>query len=128
MYGDDREGGAATIWALATGLVFVVVAATLAVAGSAIVARNRAQAAADFAALGAAARAWDGASVACARASDLSSRNGAELVACRLEGLDAVVTVEVRAIGAGPWGAARASARAGPVESLTPASTARPVR
>jgi secretion/DNA translocation related TadE-like protein len=115
-YPDSRERGSATIWALATGLVFVIAAVTLAVAGSTTVARHRAQAAADFAALGAAARTWDGESAACGRAADLSARNGAELVACRLEGLDAVVTVEVRGVGAGRWGAVRASARAGPVE------------
>jgi secretion/DNA translocation related TadE-like protein len=110
------DGGSATIWVLAAGLVVVLVAATLAMVGSATVARHRAQVAADLAALAAALRAWDGQSVACDRAADLSARNGASLVACRLEGLDAIVTVEVRAGGAARWGAARASARAGPVE------------
>lgn len=115
-YGGPRDGGSATIWALATGLVFVLVAATLSLAAAATVARHRAQAAADLAALGAAMLAWDGPAAACARAGDLSARNGASLVACRLEGLDAIVTVEVAAVGAARWGDAQASARAGPVE------------
>lgn len=110
------EGGSATVWVLATGLVFVLVAATLSLAGAAIVARHRAQAAADLAALGAALLAWDGAVAACARASDLSARNGASLVACRLDGLDVVVTVQVATVGGARWGPAQASARAGPVE------------
>jgi secretion/DNA translocation related TadE-like protein len=100
---------------LAAGLVFVLVAGTLAAGGAATVARHRAQMAADLAALAAALRAWDGQSAACDRAADLSARNGASLVACRLEGLDAVVTVEVRVAGGVGW-RAQASARAGPVE------------
>jgi secretion/DNA translocation related TadE-like protein len=108
-----HEHGSATVWALFTGLVFLLVAATLAAGGAVTVARHRAQAAADLAALGAALRAWDGEPIACARAAELSARNGASLAACRLDGLDAIVTVEVRTP---QWGTARASARAGPVD------------
>jgi secretion/DNA translocation related TadE-like protein len=101
---------------LVTGLVFVLVASAVAFVGSATLARHRARAAADLAAFGAALRAWDGELAACARADELSGRNAARLVACRLEGLDAVVTVEVDS-GLPGVGSARASARAGPVES-----------
>jgi secretion/DNA translocation related TadE-like protein len=93
----------------------VVVAVTLALVAAATVARHRAQAAADLAALAAALRAWDGETAACARAAEMTARNGARLVACGLDGFDAVVTVEVPA-GVSRWGLARASARAGPVE------------
>lgn len=109
------DGGSATIWTLAVGLVFVVAAMALALIASATVARHRAQAAADLAALAAALRALDGPIDACARAAQISASNGASLVACRLDGFDAIVTVEVAVGGAG-WGAAQASARAGPVE------------
>jgi secretion/DNA translocation related TadE-like protein len=111
----QSETGSATVWVLATGLVFVLVAAALAGAGAATVARHRAQVAADLAALAAALRAWEGEAVACARAGDLSTQNRASLISCRLEGLDAIVTVEVRAAGGAGW-SAHASARAGPVE------------
>jgi secretion/DNA translocation related TadE-like protein len=69
-----------------------------------------------MAAFGAALRAWDGEPAACARAAELSARNGARLVACHLEGLDAVVTVEVDPAGLAGVGTARESARAGPDE------------
>ena len=111
----DRDGGSATIWVLAVGLVFVLVAVAVALVGSATVARHRARSAADLAALGAALRAWDGESQACAWAAELSARNGGRLVECRLDGLDAFVTVEVALAGVPGAGRARASARAGPV-------------
>jgi secretion/DNA translocation related TadE-like protein len=114
--GRRRDDGSATVWVLVTGLVFVLVAVAVALVGSATVARHRARSAADLAALGAALRAWDGEEPACAWAAELSARNGARLIACRLEGLDAVVTVEVVPAGVPGLGAAVASARAGPVE------------
>jgi secretion/DNA translocation related TadE-like protein len=101
---------------LATGLVVIVMAQAFVMIGSATVARHRAQAAADFAALAAALKVLDGESAACARAGEVSARNGARLVACRLDGFDVIVTVEVAAAGTPLGGAARRSARAGPVE------------
>jgi secretion/DNA translocation related TadE-like protein len=109
------DDGSATVWVLVTGLVFVLVAAAVALVGSATVARHRARSAADLTALGAALRAWDGEVEACAWAAELSARNGARLVECHLDGFDAVVTVEVAPAGVPGIGAARASARAGPV-------------
>lgn len=113
--GQRGERGSAALWTVITGLAFMLVAATLALAGTVTVARHRAQAAADLAALAGALDAWDGQAAACDRAADVSVRNGASLVACRLDGLDAIVTVEV-AIGSALQGVVRASARAGPVE------------
>ena len=63
---DDRGG--ATVLVLAIGLVTVLVAIASAAVGAAIVARHRAQAAADLAALAGALAALDGVEVACARA------------------------------------------------------------
>jgi len=111
-----RERGSATVWVLSTGLVFVVVAIAIAAVVAATVARHRAQSAADLAALGAALRAWESPAAACDRAAELAARNGATLVACRVDGLDAIVTVEVVPSGLAGLGVARASARAGPVE------------
>jgi secretion/DNA translocation related TadE-like protein len=116
VLGDDRGG--ATVLVLAIGLVTVLVAIASAAVGAAIVARHRAQTAADLAALAGALDALDGVELACARAGEIAARNGGHLVACDVDGLDVVVTVEARPTGlAAVAGAAHASARAGPVES-----------
>ena len=111
--------GSATVWVLATGMVLVLIAVTLAMAGAATLARHRAQAAADLAALAGAMRAWEGEPVACQRAADISARNGARLVECRLDGLDLVVAVEVAPAQHIVVGVARGVARAGPVEAAS---------
>jgi secretion/DNA translocation related TadE-like protein len=82
--------------------------------GSAVVARHRAQAAADLAALSAAARLPAGAERACEHASVLARKMRADQTNCSLQGLDVVVTVEV-AVGRGTR--ARAAARAGPIDT-----------
>jgi secretion/DNA translocation related TadE-like protein len=116
-FGDDRGG--ATVLVLAIGLVTVLVAVASAAVGAAIVARHRAQTAADLAALAGALDALDGVEVACARAGEIAASNGGHLTACDVDGLDVVVTVEARPTGlAAMGGTARASARAGPVESV----------
>jgi secretion/DNA translocation related TadE-like protein len=110
------DSGGATVWALATGLVTVVVAISVAAGGAATVARHRAQAAADLAALAGAAHSVEGQVVACERAAAIAAANGARLTDCQLEGWDLVVTAEVRpARVAAVAGDARASARAGPI-------------
>ncbi|MCV7280844.1 helicase [Mycolicibacterium flavescens] len=85
--------------------------------GAAVIARHRAQAAADLGALAAAARA-DGRAAACAEASAVTQSMGARLRSCRLAELDVVVAVEVSVtlgrFGVGPAGA---TARAGPVSA-----------
>jgi secretion/DNA translocation related TadE-like protein len=105
-----RDRGSASLWLLGVGLAVVLVAVAAAMIASAVVARHRAQAAADLGALAGAARVADGEATACDRAAELVRANGAHLVGCRVDGLDVVVTVEV--------GRARASARAGPVRML----------
>jgi secretion/DNA translocation related TadE-like protein len=94
-------------------MVVLVVGAVFAMAGAATVARHRARNAADLAALAAAAGVWEGEEAACAKADELSRRNGATLQSCRLDGLDVIVTVEVR-LPALAY-AAQAAARAGPI-------------
>ena len=82
--------------------------------GAAVVARHRAQAAADLAALAAAARLPAGAESACAQAGVVARAMGADPAGCLIDDLDVVVTVEV-GVAIGRWGTARAAARAGPV-------------
>lgn len=79
--------------------------------GGAVVARHRAQAAADLAALAAAGALPAGAQAACERAGDIAGAMGASLTDCRVDGLDVVIGAQVT-VGVG---AARAAARAGPV-------------
>jgi secretion/DNA translocation related TadE-like protein len=82
--------------------------------GSVVVARHRAQAAADLAALAAASRLPSGAAAACARATAVAREMRVDHAECGVDGLDVVVTVQVAIAFAG---AARAGARAGPVDT-----------
>ncbi len=116
----NRDRGSASLWLLGVGLAVVLLGAVAATVASAVVARHRAQAAADLGALAGAARAAQGEAAACARAAELVRANRARLVGCRLDGLDLVVTAEV--------GPARASARAGPVRSLSRSLSRPPIR
>ncbi len=86
-----------------------------AVVGSAVIARHRAQAAADLGALSAAGHLMSGPATACESAASLTAAMSAAMATCTFEDLDVVVTVEVP-VGLGRWGVhvARASARAGP--------------
>ncbi len=98
-------------------LAAVVVGARV---GSAVVARHRAQSAADLAALAAAARIGGGLSAACREAVALAAAGGATLRSCERQALDIIVqvTVDVGMLGA----RASAVARAGP---LSPGATPR---
>ncbi|SOJ57754.1 Apoptosis inhibitor [Mycobacterium simulans] len=80
--------------------------------GAAVVARHRAQSAADLAALAAAARLPSGTAAACARATLVARKMRVNVTQCGVDDLDVVVTVEVAVVFSG---AARAAARAGPV-------------
>jgi secretion/DNA translocation related TadE-like protein len=99
----------AVLLAIATGSVYV---------GSAVIARHRAQAAADLAALAAAVHLADGTGAACTQASSLARAMRTALTQCVVEDLDVIVTVDAPLLfgrmGVGP---ARATARAGPVDT-----------
>lgn len=83
--------------------------------GSAVIARHRAQAAADLAALAAAARLAEGADAACAQASVVAQAMRTAVTQCVVEDLDVVITVDAAvALGRFGVGPARAAARAGP--------------
>lgn len=113
---DDR--GSASL--LAVALIAILLAFTTGAAylGAAVIARHRAQAAADLAALAAAGAVAGGPEAACARASQIASAMRTTVAACRVDGLDVVLDVQVRvSLGRFGTGSARAVARAGPVET-----------
>jgi secretion/DNA translocation related TadE-like protein len=109
------DRGSATVLAAAMVAVVLFVTAAGAYLGAAVVARHRAQATADLAALAGAARLPSGAAAACARATLVAREMRVDDAQCAVQGLDVVVTVEVAVAFAG---AARASARAGPVGTV----------
>ncbi|ORA39715.1 helicase [Mycobacterium branderi] len=107
------ERGSATLVAAAMVAALLAVTVGGAYLGSAVVARHRAQAAADLAALAAAARLPAGADAACGQATAVARTMRVDDVDCVVRGLDAVVSVRV-AVPLVGWGSARAAARAGP--------------
>lgn len=108
---DDR--GAATVFAaLAVAALLTVTVGGIAV-GSVAVARHRAQAAADLAALAAAARVPAGAAAACGHAQAVLAAMRVTLRDCEVLGLDVRVTVSAET-GLRIGGRAAAAARAGP--------------
>lgn len=82
--------------------------------GSALIARHRAQAAADLAALAGAGRVAAGPTAVCRQAAEVAALMTASLRECRVEGIDVVVVVSALP-GGSLGGVARAAARAGPV-------------
>lgn len=96
---------------LAALMVAVLISVSLAGVriGSAVVARHRAQSAADLAVLAAAARVPAGSAAACREARDLAQAVRATVQACDVEQLDVTVTVTV---AVGGWAGANATARA----------------
>lgn len=111
------ERGSATVVAVAMLALLMSIALGVMVFGTAVVARHRAQAAADLAALAAAGRLASGSAAACAAASSVAGAMRSTITTCRVEQLDVVVGVDVR-VELGRWGvgSARAQARAGPTD------------
>jgi secretion/DNA translocation related TadE-like protein len=95
--------------------VLLCITGGVAYLGSAVVARHRAQAAADLAALAGAARLPAGLSAACGRATAVAREMRVNDAECAVRDLDVVVTVEV-VVALGGWGRAHAAARAGPAD------------
>jgi secretion/DNA translocation related TadE-like protein len=107
------ERGSATVWMLALCGVLGVVGAAAVLTGAAVVARHRATAAADLAALAAAGRAVAGDAGPCVAAQEVAAANAAELTSCTV-GAGAVVEVAVRIrVRLGGLGVHWATARAG---------------
>lgn len=125
------DRGSASGWVLAIGAVVLLVALGAQLYGGAVVARHRAQAAADLAALAGARLSADGAdgggAGACAAATRLAQLNAAALVTCTVD--ESAVTVAVQTAPGrlagltGLLGPARAVARAGPIVELPAAGS-----
>jgi secretion/DNA translocation related TadE-like protein len=108
-----EDTGAATVLAAALVAALVTIALGGVCVGGAAVARHRAQAAADLAALAAAGRLPLGPDAACAQARNIAAAMGAAVSGCDIQNLDVVVAVTVQP-GSRIMGEARAAARAGP--------------
>lgn len=113
-----RDRGSAAVWVLACCALLVVVATVGVVRALAVLARHRAEASADLAALAAAGRIGVS-DDACGAAARDAARNGARLTSCRLtlaaDGRSGTVTVRVSYVARLPLAGTRAvtaSARA----------------
>lgn len=113
------DAGSAMVWALVLALLLGLAGMVLAALASVAVARQRAGAAADLAALAAAGRPFDQVG-ACALARRVVTAQGASLYACAVRADTAEVTVDVTLSGRLarlPLPPARVRARAGPAEA-----------
>ncbi|MER6139573.1 Rv3654c family TadE-like protein [Streptomyces sparsogenes] len=108
--GGDR--GSATVWTALTATALCAVFAAVLAAGQIMVARHRAGAAADLAALAAADHGLEGAEAACGLARRVAAAQGTRVVRCALRGAVADLRVAARA---GPF-APEARARAAPAD------------
>jgi secretion/DNA translocation related TadE-like protein len=110
------DEGSTTPVVLGLACVVAVLGLFLTAVTGVAVARHRAAAAADLAALAAAGAVLDGPAAACGLAAEVAHDQGARLVLCALEGVTVDVAVEVRPAGRlAALGVARVRARAGPV-------------
>ena len=126
MSGESRlrdQRGSASIWVLACSALVLVVGIAVSLRISAVLARHRAESAADLAALAAAARIGFGGDV-CAAAAPIARVNGGALVRCRAllaaDGrsgmVDVAVNVVVHLVGVGER-RVTATARAGRLDA-----------
>jgi secretion/DNA translocation related TadE-like protein len=117
------ERGSATVWALGAIAALALLTVLVMSLASAVLARHRAEAAADLAALAAASRVETGAGQPCAAARRVARHMAVRLRTCRRAGVDAITEVALPPSGLlEPFGPASARARAGPVgEPLGPA-------
>ncbi|MEU6365404.1 Rv3654c family TadE-like protein [Streptomyces sp. NPDC046931] len=114
------DRGSATVWVVCLIGAFCAVFAVLLAQGQAVLARHRAAAAADLAALAAADHWMEGGEAACARAGQVAVAQGDRLVRCVVAGEISDVTV---ASVSGPF-TAEVRARAGPAEPPAPPAAA----
>lgn len=108
------DRGSVTVLACVGVLVVLVVAGLAVHVGAAVLARQRAETAADLAALAGAAQLLRGVEIACETSGVVARANEAELTGCRADGLDLLVEVAVE-VGGTLGGRAAGRARAGPV-------------
>jgi secretion/DNA translocation related TadE-like protein len=112
------ERGAGSILVLSGVMVVLTGLLVVATLGGGYLARHRAAAAADLAALAAAGQVWSGPAAACASAGGVAEANGAVLRSCRVRGEQVEVVASVEVAGpAAVLGDADRRARAGPAAS-----------
>ncbi|MFE7744030.1 Rv3654c family TadE-like protein [Nocardia sp. NPDC057455] len=111
------EDGLATVFTCLALVALIGLTLLIAQVGIVVVARHRAQAAADMAALAAAGALVEGVEAGCAEAHEVARRMGARIRLCEAAEWDATVAVE-RNVPIGLYGdcVVQASARAGPAE------------
>ncbi|MET9215447.1 MULTISPECIES: Rv3654c family TadE-like protein [unclassified Nocardia] len=111
------DAGGATVFACVALAGLIALTLVIGQVGVVVVARHRAQAAADLGALGAASVLAEGAEAACAEAAEVGRRMGARVARCVVEQWDVVVVVEANAtFGVFGVHVIAAAARAGPVD------------
>jgi secretion/DNA translocation related TadE-like protein len=111
---DPADRGVATVYACLAIVVLLAITGLAAHLGAAALARQRAETAADLAALAGAAKVLQGPDAVCASVVRVAAANGVDVQMCSVVGTDVLVTVTGRA-GAGPFaGTAVGRARAGP--------------
>ncbi len=112
---EAAQDGFATLVVLGLAGALLAFGALLASLGAVAVARHRAAASADLAALAAAGHLLEGTDRACSVASTVARGQGATLLSCTSDAVSVRVVAEVRPPGSlGRLGAARSTARAGP--------------
>ncbi|MGW0328806.1 Rv3654c family TadE-like protein [Nocardia sp. NPDC003183] len=111
------DGGGATAFVCVALAGLICLTLLVGQVGVAVVARHRAQGAADLGALAAAGLLAESAETACGEAGEIARRMGVRVRRCSVAQWDVVVDVEVN-VSAGVFGmrTVQASARAGPVE------------
>ncbi len=121
-----RDRGVATVYACLGCVLLLMVTGMGVQLGAGVLARQRAETAADLAALAGAAKVLHGPDVACQAAVAVASANDAALETCLMTGTDVLVTVSVQ-LRAGPMnGSATSRARAGPVARIDDRPAPRP--
>lgn len=120
MRGWRDERGAATVAACLALTALLAVTLLIGQVGAVIIARHRAQAAADLGALAAAGALSSGPGDACAQARDIGRRMSVRVPACTVADWDVTVVAEITA-SLGPFGTrvVSATARAGPEDTRT---------
>lgn len=111
-----RDGGSASVWVAAVGLVLVAAGVAGSAVGVAVLGRHQARTAADLGVLAGALAVVEGDDEACRRAAVIAGANGARMVSCTVDRWEVIITVDVEVHPLpGLSRTAVASARAGPV-------------
>lgn len=111
---NSTDSGVATIWTAMAVAALTGVAVLACWLGAAVLARHRAESAADLSALAAASHAAEGQARACERARWIADRMAVSLLTCRWQRLDAFVEVQAPSLGFAGLPGPSARARAGP--------------